>query len=161
MLPEDLQSAQVEMCAACDAGNLERAKQLLAWGVGPNVEIGGRSLLLRAATSANHNLVRVLLRAGARPTMIALVGAVVSGNRHSVERIADELHFAGVDPAAYPWGAVLGQKEFLEALTPEIARWLVQQKIDLEETDTYGRNLRHLAEMWARPEVARILAELT
>lgn len=160
MMPADVQSAELEMCDACDRGNLERVKQLLAWGVGPNTEVHGRSLLVRAAASGNHVVVRRLLKSGARPSMMALVAGVVSGNRHTVERIADELVFAGEDPAAYTWGSIIGQQEFLEALTPDMARWLVRQQIDLEETDAFGRNILDRARRWACPEVVQILQAL-
>jgi hypothetical protein len=159
MLPGDMLSAIAETADACDRGNLERAKQLLAWGVSPNAEIGGRTLLLRAASSGNHVLVKRLLRAGARPSMLALIAGVVSGNRHTVEHIADELVFSGKDPAAYTWGMILGHREFLENLTPDMARWLVKQNVDLEETDAYGRSIADLAKLWARADVVDILRE--
>lgn len=160
MMPGDMGSAEAEMAEACDQGNLQRVKELLAFGVGPNVEIGGRTLLLRAAASGNHVVVRRLLQAGARPSMLALVAGVVSGNRHTVERIADELVFAGENPAAYTWGSVIGQREVLERLTPDMARWLVEQQVDLEETDVHGRDILERARMWASPEVVRILQAL-
>jgi len=159
MPPGDMDTAIQELAIACRKGNLDRVKHLLAWGVDPNTEVEGEALLIRAARGGHYMVVKQFIKAGATPTMPALVAAVSSGNRYAVDHIADELHFNDVNITAYPWLNVLGRREFLEALTPEMATWLVTHGIDFEETDSFGRSITELADKYADPEVAQILLD--
>ncbi|MEZ4320963.1 MAG: hypothetical protein R3F61_26025 [Myxococcota bacterium] len=150
-----------EMAVACERGNEQRVRQLLAWGVDADIEVGGHSLLTRAARFGQYMVVKRLLQAGAKPSMVALVAGVGSGSRHTVEQIADELVFRGEDPAAYPWNTVLGRRDFLELLTADMATWLVDNEIDLTETDSFGRSIVDLAHTYAKRDVAEIFARAT
>ncbi|MCB9679317.1 MAG: hypothetical protein H6737_29705 [Alphaproteobacteria bacterium] len=153
----DMAFAIREMAVACERGNENRVRQLLAWGVDPCTEVDGYSLLTRAARFGQYMVVKRLLQAGAKPSMVALVAGVGSGSRHTVEHIADSLVFEGEDPAAFAWNTVLGRREMLEQLTPDMATWLVANGIDLDETDGFGRSIAELAEQFAKRDVVEIL----
>jgi ankyrin repeat protein len=150
-----------EMRVACERGNVDKVKHLLAWGVDANEEVDGYTLLETAARGGNHVVVKTLLKADAKPSLPALVAGVLSGSRHTADHIADALHFAGENPAAFPWGTVLGKRENLEQLTAEMAQWLVDAEVDMSETDSFGRSIADLAAKYARRDVAEILARHT
>lgn len=153
----DINNAPRELLSACLAGNLKRTNELLDWGVDPRTRIEGRSLAQHAAGSGHHQVLKALLKAGALCDREALVLAVRSGNRHSVTYVADDLHFQGQDPFSFSWAALFSDREFLANLKPEIARWLVDNGLDLTETDSMGRNLLQMARSHASAEVIAAL----
>ncbi len=159
MTPGDMEFAVREMRFACERGNVDKVKHLLAWGVEADQEVDGTSFLETAARNGHNVVTKILLKAGAKPSMRALLAGVFSGSRHVADHIADELHFVGEDPAAFPWGTVLGKRENLEQLTAEMAQWLVDNEIDVAETDSFGRSIAELADKHARREVAEIFAK--
>ena len=146
------------MASACEQGNLKRVKQLLEFGVNVLKEHEHRSYMNRAATAGQYMIVKTLLGAGAVPSHQDLVAAVASGSRHASNYISDGLLEVGTSPAEFSWCSVLGKREFMEKLTPEMARWLVDNEIDLEERDIYGRDCAELAASHGSEEVVEIFA---
>lgn len=157
----DMDFARREMGVACEQGNIKRVKQLLDFGVDVTREQDSRSYLHRAATFGQYVVIKTLLRAGAVPDHQDLVAAVGSGSRHSADYITDGLMDHGMDPTAFSWGQVLAKRAFMESLTPELAQWLVDQNVDLRETDTYGRSIVDLAELNGSAEVHAVFKAAT
>lgn len=152
-MQNDMDFARREMGVACEQGNTKRVKQLLEFGVDVTKEQDGRTYLNRAATFGQYVVIKTLLRAGAVPSRQDLVAAVASGSRHSADYLTDGLLDSGQDPTAFSWNQVLGQRSFMESLTAELAQWLVDQNVDIRETDNYGRSVVDLAELNGSPEV--------
>ncbi|MCA9566708.1 MAG: hypothetical protein KC656_02660 [Myxococcales bacterium] len=148
--------ARREMAFACEQGNVKRVRQLLEFGVNVLQEHEHRSYMHRAATYGQYMVIKVLIHAGAVPNHQDLVAAVASGSRHSANYISDGLLETGTSPAEFSWCSVLSKRAFMEQLTPEMARWLVENEVDLEERDVYGRSLAELAESNGSAEVAEI-----
>jgi ankyrin repeat protein len=155
----DMDFARREMGVACEQGNVKRVKQLVDFGVDVSKEQDHRSYLHRAATFGQYMVIKVLLRAGAVPSRQDLVAAVQSGSRHSADYLVDGLLDSGQDPADFSWNLSLQERSFMEALTPEMAKWLVAQGIDVNETDNYGRSIVELAEKNGSEEVHAIFAQ--
>lgn len=152
----DMDFARREMAFAVEQGNLKRVKQLLEFGVNVIQPLDHRTYMHRAATHGQYMIVRTLLGAGAVPTHQDLVAAVSSGSRHTANYVSDGLLEAGTSPGEFSWSTVLADRGFMEALTTEMAKWLVDNEVDLKETDTFGRTCADLAEENASPEVAAI-----
>ncbi len=152
----DMDFARAEMAVACEQGNVERVRQLIAYGVNVHREHNHRSYMHRAATFGQYMVVKLLLAEGVVPTHQDLVAAVASGSRHTADYVSDGLLENGTSPAEFSWCSVLAKRAFMEQLTPEMAQWLVDNEIDLDERDVYGRSCLELAEINGSPEVQEV-----
>lgn len=150
-------NASRDMLSACKAGNLKRVNELLDWGVDPRAQVDGESLVDAACTKGQHMVVKVLLRAGALSDRETLLKAIQSGNKYCVSYVADDLHFRDIDPFGFSWSASFANPEFVGKLTPEVAKWLVSNGLDVRETDSMGRDLIEVARSNATPEVLAAL----
>lgn len=146
-----------EMMGACRAGNIERVKELLDWGVDPRSQVDGAPLVHHAAEAGQHVAVKLLLRAGAQADRASLLLAIKAGNRYAATYLMDDLHFRGLDPFGASWASLFQTEEFVGGLTPELARWLVDNGLDTSETDSFGRSLIELARKRASAEVVEAL----
>lgn len=155
-MSDDMNNGRRDMAAACAQGNLNRVRELLEYGVNVLREHEHRSYMHRAATNGHYMVVRELIRAGAVPNHQDLVAAVASGSRHAANYISDALLELGTSPAEFSWCSVLAKKEFMEALTAEMAQWLVDSEVDMGERDIYGRSPLDLAEANGSEEVQAV-----
>lgn len=146
-----------DMLGACKAGNLERVKELLDWGVDPSTKVDGQSLLDASCVAGKHMIVKTLIGAGAQANRDTLLLALRSGNRHCATYVADDLHFRDIDPFGFSWSGTFTDASFVQALTPEVAKWLVRSGLDTAETDSMGRNLIEIARTNASDEVIAAL----
>lgn len=155
----DMDLARREMAVACEQGNLKRVRQLIEHGVNVLREHDHRTYLHRAAANGQYMIVKELMRNGVVPNHQDLVAAVASGSRHSANYISDGLLENGTSPAEFSWCSVLAKKDFIEALTAEMARWLVDNEMDLDERDIYGRSPLDLAVAGGSEEVQAVFRE--
>ncbi len=147
-----------ETATACRMGSVKRLNELLDWGVSIHARHGGKGFLSIACEHGRLAVVKRLLEGGLEPTHRDLILAVLSGNTHVADRIADELHFSGVEVDYWHEGRpLLTRPGFLATSTPRMVKWLLRQGVDPRTRDRFGNDALAAAERDDAPDEIRAL----
>lgn len=132
------------------------------------VDYRGRPILYEACNSGSVDIVKVLIEAGAdkfvlnRQKNTILHAAVVSGNIDLVKYLLSiglDLNAANMNGMKPVHMAVSVHSEKFE-LSVAMLKFLLSQKVDMEDTDRYGRNLHHVAAAHANIPAIEYLLKL-
>jgi hypothetical protein len=136
-------------------------KELLDYGVDPDARTGREHFLAVACRAGNHVGVARLLQKGATPARPMLRDALEGGNPRCIDKIVDELHYAGVElELDVEVGQLLLERGMLARLEVPMLQWLERNKVDLSVRSQQGSSLHELAERdGASAEVVAFLAE--
>lgn len=154
-------SAPDELAAVIASGDNDRVKELLEYGVDVNARAGHDSFLAIAGRAGNHVAMTRLLKAGATASRPMLRDALVGGNPRCLDKLLDELHFAGVEvDVDVELGQMLYERALLAGLPLAMVRWLGGHGVDLAARSAQGQTLHAIAQRdGADADVVAFLAE--